>query len=63
MHAVILSNVLRAHLADTPTYDDEAQTCARGSYSQFCSGSPWVDIIPTRVISDEWFLIRTKLQS
>jgi hypothetical protein len=64
--AAILSNVLRAHLADTVltrllTYD-EAQTCQRGLYSQLCSRSQWV-IIPTSVISDEWFLIQTKLQS
>jgi hypothetical protein len=55
--AAILSNVLRAHLADTVltsllTYD-EAPTCQRGWYS---SRSPWVDIIPTRAIptSGSW---------
>ena len=43
MHAANLSKVLRAHLADILTYDDKAyddkaQTCPRGSYSQFWLG-------------------------
>ena len=66
--AAILSNMLRDHLADPLltrllTYNDEAQTLPRGCYSQFCSCSPCVDIIATRVISDESFLIRTNSQS
>jgi hypothetical protein len=43
VHAANLSKVLRAHLADILTYDDKAyddkaQTCPRGSYSQFWLG-------------------------
>ena len=61
MPAAILSNMLRAHPADTVltrllTYNDEAQALPKRVVQPIWLALSMVDIIPTRVISDAWFV-------
>ena len=39
-----------------PTYDDKAQTCQRDVVQLILLALSMVDIIPTRVTTDAWFL-------